>query len=351
MPKSTSRIPRQLIIATPIVLGIWSLLAVVGAFLGIQRAAQLFNSPPLAVSWILLTGLLIVGFFVFSSLRRDWVIAATHLGCILVIVGGLWGSAAAHRLRTKITGKKKIYQGRLIIREGEAENRVTSPEGQLIGQLPFLLYLRDFEILYYPGRIQPQLRVKLPDGTHQDMPVKTDHILDLGKLGKIRILQTFRNFQIDLKKGQPRDVPGPARNPAVKIAYTPTDSDQSKAEKELYVFERFSGHAHPGIPLHFTYQYQLPGPVKDYFNDLTIVKEGRSIDRYLLEVNGPLHFGGYYFYPYSYDMEQGKYTILSVASDSGLGLVYAGYLCLGFGIFRLCFRRISLRLRSDAEPT
>lgn len=79
------------------------------------------------------------------------------------------------------------------------------------------------------------------------------------------------------------------------------------------------------------YATQMPRMPRDYFSDVVVVEDGKEIIQKTIEVNHPLHYGGYHFYQYSYDEVAGRYTILSVTSDSGLYAVFGGYwlLCIG----------------------
>jgi hypothetical protein len=92
------------------------------------------------------------------------------------------------------------------------------------------------------------------------------------------------------------------------------------------------------LPFHiklkdFRIEYYKPESVRDYISDVQVVKDGNVVAEKSIEVNHPLHFGGYHFYQSSYDTNAHRYTILSVVSDTGLNLVYAGYLALGTGVF------------------
>ena len=81
--------------------------------------------------------------------------------------------------------------------------------------------------------------------------------------------------------------------------------------------------------------------IRDYLSEVAVIENGKEVASKVIEVNHPLHYGGYHFYQYSYDSEMGKYTILSVTSDSGLYAVYGGYwlLCLGV-LWQFWFRHI-----------
>lgn len=75
------------------------------------------------------------------------------------------------------------------------------------------------------------------------------------------------------------------------------------------------------------------GPVKDYISEIAVVEQGAVVAEKAIEVNGPLHHGGYHFYQHSYDAENGLYTVLLVKSDSGLTSVYAGFFLVCAGVF------------------
>jgi hypothetical protein len=96
-----------------------------------------------------------------------------------------------------------------------------------------------------------------------------------------------------------------------------------------YVFERMPGHANPNDPLSMSYSRM----VRDYISELEIVKDGQVVAAKDIEVNHPLHYGSYHFYQHSYGEDTlGEYTVLMVVSDSGLNLVYGGYLMLVAGV-------------------
>lgn len=81
------------------------------------------------------------------------------------------------------------------------------------------------------------------------------------------------------------------------------------------------------------------GPIKDYKSSLVVVDEGQQVAEKVIEVNDPLHHGGYHFYQQSYDSIDGQYTVLGVESDAGLWPVYAGFFLLCVGIFWLFWLR------------
>lgn len=201
-------------------------LSVYGAFLGPYRAKTFFNSPALSAYWLTLMVLLVAAFVVFCRPVRLPGIFLMHGGCILVLAGALWGSGTGLTVGNQFFGTDKIQAGRMIIFEGDAENRILQEDSGQIKELLFHIKLKDFRIEYYK-----------------------------------------------------------------------------------------------------------PASVRDYISDVQVVKDGSVVAEKSIEVNHPLYFGGYHFYQNSFDAEGHKYTILSVVSDTGLNLVYAGYLALSIGVF------------------
>ena len=101
------------------------------------------------------------------------------------------------------------------------------------------------------------------------------------------------------------------------------------SKKVHYSFVRFKGHMHK----HEQFNFRYIRPIKDFISDIDVVRDGKVVASKEIEVNKPLHYGGYHFYQSSYDAENEQYTVLSVVSDTGLYLVYAGYILLLAGVF------------------
>lgn len=220
-----------------LLLMVWlAALSVVTAFYGAQRTAMFFNSLPLVIYWLTLTGLLLAGLITFRRLIRLPGLLLIHLGCVFILVGAMFGSARGHHLRKKLFGIEKVPFGYMMIYEGTAENTIVAEDGTVLAELPFSIYLKDFRIEYYSH--PPALLRKQKGGAD----------------------------------------------------------------------------------------------IRDYFSDVILLEGEKQIAQKVLEVNHPLHYGGYHFYQHSYDMEKGEYTILTVVSDSGLNLVYTGYVVLSVAV-------------------
>ena len=81
------------------------------------------------------------------------------------------------------------------------------------------------------------------------------------------------------------------------------------------------------------YLVQPQGAIQAYKSDVMVLEKTRRVGQEVIEVNHPLHWGGYSFYQSSYDAERGAYTVLSVSSDTGLIAVYLGMAILSIGAF------------------
>lgn len=320
-----NRLKRALLWATLIAIIALTCLSIYGACLGAGPARAFFNSVPAAVYWFVLAGLLAAGIGVFRRLRKVPTLLLMHLGCILVLLGGLWGSRAAHEVRHRLFGTQKILEGQMAILENSQDSRVRIADSNELGTLPFEVRLNDFRMEYYePG----QLAIESRDGRRWRLPAAEGKTLALGaQLGKVTVQRVFENFKIGVQGHErlPYDAPG-GSNPAVEVLV----EAPNEAAATRYVFEHFPGHPHPEDQIALTYHRV----VSDYISELEIIEHGKVVAAKDIEVNHPLHYGGYHFYQHSYGADRaGPHTVLMVVSDSGLNLVYAGYAMLIAAIF------------------
>ncbi len=300
-------------------------LSIYGAFVGAERAKSFFNSLPLAVYWLTLTLLLIIGIIVFHRLVSVPGLLLIHVGCILVLAGSIWGSQAGHKLAKRLFGIDKIPTSRMVIYEGRSENLVVLENGEQIKELPFAIKLKDFQIEYYKPDF---LLIQTRQGKTWRIPVEIGKESSLGNdFGTVKILRAFENFKIKNEGDEhvPYDDPQPGYNPALQVQIKSPAGDVITR----YIFERFPGHIHPEDKFILRYRRVI----SDYVSELQIIEDNKVVAEKNIEVNHPLHFGGYHFYQHSYDAQAGQYTILTVVSDTGLNLVYAGYLMLLVGVF------------------
>jgi hypothetical protein len=239
------------------------------------------------------------------------------------LAGALWGSVGGHKLQQKLFGIDKIPSGYMQIYEGHSDNRVIS-EDKEIRELPFYIGLKDFRIEYYKP---DYLRVQNRQGKIWMLPVVIGAEYSLGpEYGTIKILRVFENFKIQID-GENRvavDDPGPGSNPALEVQINTPDGQATTR----YVFERFPGHMNPDDELFLSYQRVI----SEYTSELQVIRDGRVVAEKDIQVNHPLHYGGYHFYQLDYDHQAGRYTVLEVTSNSGLTAIYTGYLMLCIGL-------------------
>ncbi len=325
---------RAVLWAALIAIILLALLSIYGAFLGAERARAFFNSLPLAVYWFALIALLMAGFLVFRRLLQIPSLLLMHVGSILVLLGALWGSNGGHALAQRLFGVDKIPEGQMGILEQTQENRVLLADSNSTRELPFFVRLKDFRMEYYePGTLVIRSRT----GQNWRLRALAGQTLSLGEgLGTVTIQRVFENFKIDIQGGSPvaYDVPG-GSNPALEV----TVERPGAVPGRRYVFERMPGHESRSDPLSMSYSRM----VRDYISELEIVKDGQVAAAKNIEVNHPLHYGGYHLYQHSYGEDKlGDYTVLMVVSDSGLNLVYGGYVMLVAGVFRHFWGRRAL---------
>ncbi len=300
--------------------------------MGAEKAKFFFNSIPLAFYWYGLAVLLLAGLVEFPRLLRKPGLFMIHSGCLVVLGGSMWASEAGHRLSNRFFGTQKIPNGYMRIYEGHSENNIVAEDLKQLGQLPFSVKLNDFRIEYYEADKEPvpQLNIETEDGQQFQLDAEAGEGISLGPgRGRLKVVRTFKNFKIRVEDGKRivMDENGGGENPAVEVEIEAPDGNNYTR----YVFERFEGHSQAQDGLELSYTSEGQRMIRDYFSDVTIIENGKEVLNKTIEVNHPLHYGGYHFYQHSYDSEVGECTILSVTSDSGLYVVYAGYwlLCLG----------------------
>lgn len=311
-----------------------AILSVIGAFYGAQKAKLFFNSIPLGFYWYGLAVLLVSGFVGFRRLLRKPGLFMVHAGCLLVLAGSMWSSQAGHRLSQRFFGIRKIPNGYMLIPEGNSEKHIMTEDfKQSLGELPFSIKLRDFRVEYYqPDKdFVPRLDIKTHEGQHFKLVVRAGNEISLGQgRGKLKVVRTFNNFRIRIENNKKivTDEGQGQENPAVEVRIEVPGGDSYTR----YVFERFAGFDHGENELQLSYISREPQMIRDYFSDVVVIENEKEVVSKTIEVNHPLHYGGYHFYQHSYDSQTHKYTILSVNSDSGLYVVYGGYWLLGFGV-------------------
>lgn len=212
----------------------------------------------------------------------------------------------------------------MVILEGDTENHIRLEDSSQTKELPFHIKLKDFRIEYY----KPEYLEILSSQGRSKIPVEVGRALSIGPdFGSIIIVRVFENFKISIDGNRETiiDDPQPGYNPAIEVRIESPNGNVTTR----YVFERFPDYIYPEDKFLLRYRRTI----RDYISDVQVIKDGNVVIEKSIEVNHPLHFGGYHFYQSSYDTQGHRYTVLSVISDAGLTLVYTGYLMLVIGVF------------------
>lgn len=77
-----------------------------------------------------------------------------------------------------------------------------------------------------------------------------------------------------------------------------------------------------------------PPAVRQYLSNVKIIEDGSAVLADQIRVNKPLHYGGYYFLQQDWGLrEDNLYSVFTVVSDSGIDMVFGGYIFLCIGLF------------------
>lgn len=199
-------------------------------------------------------------------------------------------------------------------------------------ELPFAIKLNDFRMEYYGSSEPSYLQVQTADGRVRSVPAEVGREIELdAELGTAKIVKKYENLKITIEgnKREYYDDPTPGSNPALEVRITKPDGQVTTQ----YVYSLHPGFSHTaGGPKLVYSKPAAGGPVRDYISELEVTDpNGKALAKKDIEVNHPLHYGGYHFYQSSYDARAGRYTVLQVVSDTGVKIVFTGYwlLCIG----------------------
>lgn len=307
-------------------MGLLAVLSVYAAFLGAQRARELFTSLPMGFYWFCFVIVILAGLLTFGRLVRRPFLLMMHLGPILVILASIWASPGGYLLRQRLFKCDAIPRGQMIIVEGESTNEVYG-QGRFIGHLPFSVTLHDFRREFYePG----YLMVVDPAGATARVPAEQGREVLLAADGSlIRIARHLDNLQVVQEEGGPAviDSPGEGENAALELIL----QSPSAPDRRFYVYADRTAEHHG--PLHH-WQFIYSREVRDYFSELSFTDaQGQTLQTCDLEVNHPAAYSGYSLYQSSwYMLGDRPVTVLTVVNDSGRSVVYLGYWLLAVGI-------------------
>jgi hypothetical protein len=90
----------------------------------------------------------------------------------------------------------------------------------------------------------------------------------------------------------------------------------------------------PNDPAMHERALDLNRSIKDYLSRVSVLVDGKHVKQKVVEVNHPLHYGGYHLYQMSWGRdERGAFTVLTVRSDRGWNMVWAGLTLIMLGAF------------------
>ncbi len=320
------------------------LFSITGAFLGADKAGLFFNSPPLAAFWIVLFVVFVAGLVFWRSLWQRPALLLCHVGCIAVLAGGMWGSAAGHKLRSAVGFPAAKVKGTLLLHQGQSGSTVVAERDGQDFMLPFSVHLDNTGVSYYDI---PALGVYTPRGELIGrFPAAMDgqvYALSADSGVRVQVTQKYANLRIVRQQdGTVSGVEGDATadNPGYEAVFTMPDGQV----ETQYVFERFEPHFTPDMP--FVTVFLPPQMPKEYRSTLILQKDGQTLAQKTIRVNDPLYYGGYHFYQSTFGKDQnGAYSGILVVSDSGVWCVFAGYTLMTAGLLGQFWLRPLLRRR------
>ncbi len=357
------------------------LLSVIGAFWGADRATQLFNSAPMKIFWILLAALLSAGLIFFPKELKKPGFLAMHLGCLLVIAGGMLGSRAGHALMDRL-GVHKVRFVMVAMQIGDRVGKVivdADSRQPYLADLPFEVELKDAWTEHYePAQIvfgeitengakvlaeqsqaaesqpasQPSSQPSAATEESNEPPVRWQPVdwrigqeVKIGDTGVlVKVLSYLKSARAVAASSAPEKSEENISAAADSSAHAPAvEVEISRGDVHLHRWLVAKGeHVQPMVSLAALFpgmQYppvlalaEPAGTVKAYQSRVIIYKDGKPAAEKTISVNDPLHYGGYAIYQSSFsEMAEGTYVALAIHSDSGRTLVHAGLALLVAG--------------------
>jgi len=296
--------------------------------------------------WAAMLALLALSLVACRAVRRSAWMLAIHLGLGLVIFGAMWGSDRAHKLRSHWLGQDKIPAGEVSLAPGDSAR---------LGELT--LELAAARVDYYPAdkpRWQFYFETSNPAGqviSRTPIRPKSGQAVELGDSGiQLRLLEY-------IEQNPARDRNGLLPPPIVKMEFSRDGvaGQLAMAAKEnsrrellrLMLFDTEQDWLQAGRP---TLMLSPDQAVRRYQAELVVFGQAGFLARKTVEINKPMHCGGYHFYLVHSD-PTGREVVIMARSDSGLGIVYAGLALLLAGLIgRLwlgpIWRKISTRKKA-----
>lgn len=315
-----------------------------GAFHGAKRAQIFFNSLPMGIFWSVLLIFFVAGFFIYVSLRKRIGLLLIHAGCILVLVGGMYGSEKAHQLSGRFSKKDVFIKGSMLLQEGQSSSHVSIEQTEATCHLPFTIRLEEAFIEYYDA---PFIRLSFSGQTYIDLPLEVGKVIEISERGTVQVVRAYQNFKMKQVDGSmtPYDATEPGYNPAYELMFTHKDG----TTESFFVFEQFPMHPMPDRSYHA--EYMAPRMVKDYKSLLQVLDDGKLIKEKMIEVNKPLYYRGYHFYQNTFGYtNSGPLSGILVVSARGVWVVFVGYAIIFIGLIKQLWPKLLLKL-PDTEQS
>ncbi|MBI9019359.1 MAG: cytochrome c biogenesis protein ResB [Phycisphaerae bacterium] len=318
------------------------------SFWGADKATEFFNSPPMIAYWITLTAVFACGLVSFKRLITKPGLFLLHAGCVLVLIGSMINSKKGHELLKN----PKPVKTTMYIQEGsfsqelyDVGDDISSPHTKPLKELPFRMALDNVWNEYYPA--VGTIEIMATDKTKWEIPAEYGRSIEVDtvptdpekKSEKLiievgRIYQSMSKSYYTQKNIESPESEGP---PMADIIITRPDGQKFIATvRPAFMAAQFDDDG-----LAFVYKNADPLGVKEYYSAISILDPVKHCqNNFKLEVNHPIHYGGYYFYQASVFPEfRPNFTILTVTSDSGVNIVFYGFYALIAGSFWHCWLR------------
>jgi cytochrome c biogenesis protein ResB len=237
----------------------------------------------------------------------------THVSLILLILGGLF--SAHGRL-----------QGEIRLEEGQITSAFDA-RGQRV-PLGFDLRLTKFEVEGYETSREKLVIGIAESGKSFDFPVIQGVWTEIPEIPyQFRVEQFIPDFRMDHESGSVFSASDEPNNPAIYVHVTGDGKDYGE-----WVFDKFADFhmkKETGLKLRYHWAPFIPKAFRSF---VEILRQGRVVERKVIEVNRPLRFGGLLIFQADYDARNRKWTGLGVVGDPGVRWVYLGIFGLVAGL-------------------
>jgi len=313
-------------------------LSVVGAFLGAQRASEVFNSVPMAAYWVVLACLLVAAGVAMRQVRSKPFLLLMHLGGVLIIASAMYGSDAGHRLTERLGAPHKARRVSVMLREGQQSSTLEVQGGK--SQLPFAVRLDRFVIDYH-ARTGLPWKLLMLGADQADQPITVEWRLgkpiEAPQLGlTVEAIQYLPHAAV-ATDGQAAAAPKPDSPDAAMEFILRRQGQEIRGwltpVSGVHGISAWSGRdVTAGWP-EMVLVRPPPAP-RQFSSQVTILASGQPPGSATIAVNRPLHRGGYFLFQHAFGLDpqtRRPYTVLLAQSDRGVYPALTGLVLLMAG--------------------